>query len=933
MFHYSFSKDAMLIPYFYSGWTIFNNKGNPVQAYEPFFTTSNQYESNVLAGVSTLTLYDTAQRPVVLLKPDHTWSKTIFDGWSKWDWDFNDTCLISDPSLDLDVGGYFKRVPTTFYMPSWYDARSGGALGTQEQLAAQKAAIHAATPSASYFDSMGRSFLSIADNKFQRSQSTSPTEQFYVARTLMDVSSNTRQVSDANTRLVETRDYDMIGTLIHSSNMDSGESWTLRSIANQNMYAWNSRGFEFRLVYDLKHRILQTFMSQGSTVSEMETEKIVYGETQASPESQNWRNQIVFAYDQAGVQNMQTYDFKGNLQNATRQFAVQYKTPIDWSTNVALDSAIYSAETLFDALNRPVKMTSPDGSILQPTFNISGQLQQVNATLKGSALSTPFMKDIQYDAKGQRLLEVYGNTVQTIYTYDEITYRVTNIVTKRDPTKFPNDCPTPALPAWPGCQIQSLHYVYDAVGNVTNIRDDAQQTIFFQNQRVEPSNDYTYDALYQLIEATGREHLGQGGVPVPYTQFNEVQTGLQHPNDGKAMGTYVENYFYDPVGNITSVSHQGSDPTKPAYTRTYNYSEPTLLPSQPAGTVNNRLTSTTIGSSTENYQYDGNPGLTGNITSLSHLSVMQWNYKDQLSATARQIVNSGTPETTFYVYDGSGQRIRRVTERQAAAGATATRRSERIYLGCYEIYREYAGDGTTISLERETLHIEETSKRFALIESLTIGESDGPAQLIRYQYTNKLGSVSIELDDTGSVISYEEYTPFGSSSYQGLRSLTQNRKRYRYTAKERDEESGFYYHGARYYMPWIGRWINPDPGGLKDGPNVFSYVGNNPVMRSDPTGLQGQPPYEELGPETMPDVPEVGAPYGTLKPIPPRSVNYRQARAEASAQNRPIREAGGITGRDVQVGHVTEARTVPESGVPENVVSKYREYPFLKKRY
>lgn len=64
-------------------------------------------------------------------------------------------------------------------------------------------------------------------------------------------------------------------------------------------------------------------------------------------------------------------------------------------------------------------------------------------------------------------------------------------------------------------------------------------------------------------------------------------------------------------------------------------------------------------------------------------------------------------------------------------------------------------------------------------------------------------------------------------------------KRYRYTGKERDEETGFYYHGARYYAPWIGRWTRCAPKELVDGPNMYSYVYGNPLRYTDPTGTQG----------------------------------------------------------------------------------------------
>ena len=61
-------------------------------------------------------------------------------------------------------------------------------------------------------------------------------------------------------------------------------------------------------------------------------------------------------------------------------------------------------------------------------------------------------------------------------------------------------------------------------------------------------------------------------------------------------------------------------------------------------------------------------------------------------------------------------------------------------------------------------------------------------------------------------------------------------KRYRYTGKERDIENGFYYHGARYRAPWLGRWVSPDPAGLVDGPSLYAYCLGNPVTLTDPSG-------------------------------------------------------------------------------------------------
>jgi RHS repeat-associated protein len=253
------------------------------------------------------------------------------------------------------------------------------------------------------------------------------------------------------------------------------------------------------------------------------------------------------------------------------------------------------------------------------------------------------------------------------------------------------------------------------------------------------------------------------------------------------------------------------------------------------GKQNNRLSSTTVGSIRpiiETYAHDSH----GNMTAMPHLPLMQWNFKDQLSATSRQVVNNGAPETTYYVYDGTGQRMRKVTERQ-----NGTRRNERIYLGGFEIYREYDANGNTLTLERETLHMMDDKQRVALVETRTAGNDGSPGQLIRYQFGNHLGSASLELDGAGQIISYEEYYPYGSTSYQAGRNMAEvSLKRYRYTGMERDEETGLSYHGARYHAPWFGRWTSVDPSGLDDGSNLYMYVRNNPLRFIDPNGTDAQ---------------------------------------------------------------------------------------------
>ncbi len=96
----------------------------------------------------------------------------------------------------------------------------------------------------------------------------------------------------------------------------------------------------------------------------------------------------------------------------------------------------------------------------------------------------------------------------------------------------------------------------------------------------------------------------------------------------------------------------------------------------------------------------------------------------------------------------------------------------------------------------------------------------------------------LETDDNGNIISYEEYHPYGTSSYRVSKPGSDiSLKRYRFSGKERDDETGFYYFGARYYAPWLGRWTSSDPAGMTAGYNLYRYCSNNPIMYHDPNGM------------------------------------------------------------------------------------------------
>lgn len=779
-----------------SGRTVLNNKGKAVMQYEPYFSVTHRYEDApelVEVGFTPLMYYDPAGRLIKTEFPDGTFSKVKFDSWLQRTFDQNDTVQASD----------------------WYAARVGGAMGPAEQDAAQKAALHHDTPAVAHLDSLGRLFCTVAHNKFLDRAANLVREEFYSTRIGFDVENNQRKVTDARGLEVLRQDFQMLGAVAHSLSADAGERRTLNNAAGKPIRTFDGRGHTVRAVYDSLQRPTHLFVQEGGN-AEVLAERAVYGEALPNAAKFNLRGKLYQHYDGAGFVTNERHDFKGNLLSHTYQLAVEYKQQVDWSPLAALtdaqaiasppaallESETFTTATEYDALNRPIKLITPDQSEVHPGYNEAGLLERVTANLHGDTQPTGFVNGVSYNAKGQRTEINYRNGATTLYEYDEKTFRLTRLLTTRSSD---------------GAKLQDLVYTYDPVGNITAIRDRAQQTVYFNNQAVAAGAAYDYDATYRLIEATGREHLGQTGnalnAPQQPTDDDQFRINLPHPSDGHAMGNYTERYEYDEVGNILKMIHAA---LSGSWTRQYAYD-----PSS------NRLlvTSNPSGSLTDTYDYDAH----GNMTRMPHLKAMQWDFKDHL-----QSVDLGGGGNAYYTYDSAGQRVRKVWEKQGGLV------EERIYLGGYELFRRRLNG--SLELERETLHVMDNKRRIAMAETKTVDNGKAvspPSSLLRYQLDNHLHSASLELDEQAQIISYEEYYPYGNTSYKAVRNQTETPRRYRYCGKERDEESGLDYFGNRYYATWLSRWLSVDP--LADERpqwTPYVYVRDNPVVNYDPTGSQ-----------------------------------------------------------------------------------------------
>ncbi len=783
-----------------TGRTVVNNKGNPVKQYEPYFSATHEFEEDddlVEWGVTPTIHYDALGRATRIDFPDGTYTKTLFGVWKQEAWDQNDT-------LDDATN-------------AWRVFRLTLATDHPDRIAYDQAVLHAATPSRTYVDALGRPFLAIAHNK------QGSTDELIATRTVLDIEGMPKRVIDPLDRTCQTYAWSIAGQLLAESNIDKGDRWSIATVLGEMLRRWDQRGQMFAADYDVLRRPTHLFLTVASTQTTLE--RRYYGDDAgvSAPQVDNLKGRPIAIYDGAGLQKLGPYDFKGNLRGGARKLTLLANasaTP-DWSaldgvtsaataegtTVVALLEPTEYVETrLYDALNRITQLVTHDTSEFTPTYNDAGLLEAVDVRIRGASVATSFVKNIDYDAKGQRTLIEYSKdggdnaAFATAYTYDALTFRLKRLVTTR---------------VSPSTTLQDLSYTFDAVGNIVRIKDEADQGPLFTNAVVLPENVYVYDAIYRLISATGREHKSLGDVQVD--ESDRPLQNLPHANDSTAVRAYEESYEYDVVGNILEMFHASGANT---WTRSYDYGDGST----------NRLAATSVPAPVNSVSYAHD--LHGNMTAMPHMAAITYTPFDQMQTAEIATVDA------YYVYDSSGQRVRKVVD------TNSNLIKERIYLGGYEIYREWVS--AAIDLERQTLHVMDGVQRVAMVETKTIEDGGGagtPTPRLRFQLGNHLGSATLEVTETGAVISFEEYTPYGVTAYRSSNGDSEvSARRYRYTGKERDDETGLYYNGARYLAAWLGRWTGADPIGIgADGPGLYNYTRGSPVNYTDPSGTQQKP--------------------------------------------------------------------------------------------
>jgi RHS repeat-associated protein len=206
------------------------------------------------------------------------------------------------------------------------------------------------------------------------------------------------------------------------------------------------------------------------------------------------------------------------------------------------------------------------------------------------------------------------------------------------------------------------------------------------------------------------------------------------------------------------------------------------------------------------------PLKTGNQNLLSTSTTSQvgrtpWTYTYDTENHLLSASKTGT--SASYVYDPLHRQI------QKTVGTT---KSRYVYAGWQRI-ADY--DGTAGTLQNR--YVYGTSLDEPLIEVSSSGT-------LTYFHADRQGSIIATTNSAGAVVNEYKYGPYGESA--ALVGTT-----FGFTGQRYDSETGLYHYKRRQYSSTLGRFLSIDPLLYKDSLNLYAYVVNDPVNKSDALGL------------------------------------------------------------------------------------------------
>jgi len=805
-----------------SGAQTHDNKGRVVEKYGPFYSAGWDYVEplNAQRDKKATLFYDPRGHAIRTLSPDGSEQRVVFG-----------------VPVDLADPEVYEPTPWEAFT---YDANDNA--GRTHGVAAEAYREHWNTPASIEVDALGRIVAAVARNGSAQDADT----LWYVTRSTYDIQGNLVSIIDALGREAFRYMFDIAKRCWRIDSIDSGRRDTVMDALGQPVEARDSKGALTLGAFDTLNRPIRVWARDDFEGMVTLRQWIEYGdagdpdqaaEERASARERNLLGRAVRQHDEAGLVTVEAVDFKGNVLASARrviadaQMLSAYERAatdgwrvmpfqVDWQPTAGqpradldaelLEPAGYQTNRSYDALNRTTRHVFPrdvEGGRreLYLTYNRAGRLEQIRLD------DAVYIERITYDAKGQRTLVAYGNGVMTRYWYDPQTFRLARL--RSDPyTLVGDDAYRPR-----GQPLQDYVYEYDLVGNILTIHDRTPGSGIPDNPDALASPDprlgrllisgnaldrrFSYDPIYRLLTATGREcDAAPSGDP---------WTDALRCTDVTRTRAYTETYRYDPAGSLLQLAHAVNGG---GFTREFELQG-----------GNNRVQRLKIGWDPYEYSFDANGNLHSEATSRS----FEWDHCDQMKTFRTQVGNGEPSLHAQYLYDASGMRVKKLVRKQGGHFDTV------VYIdGLFEQHR-WKQVGSEAG-ENNRLHVIDDQQRVAVVR-VGITHPDDKRPAVEYQLGDHLASSSVVVSRDGSIVNREEYTSYGETSFGSFA-----RKRYRFTGRERDEESGLSHHGLRYYAAHLARWLSPDPVGTIDNHNPYIYCLNNPMVFRDYQGTNSE---------------------------------------------------------------------------------------------
>jgi RHS repeat-associated protein len=576
---------------------------------------------------------------------------------------------------------------------------------------------------------------------------------------------------------VKKQSFDALKRKLRIDDPDAGTKTFVYDAAGNVTETVDAKGQRILFTYDGANRPLSEnfVLAAGDATSDIVYH---YDDDKASEyaNAQHTLGRLSWVEDESGREYL-SYDARGNVVGKIKRI----KLP---DTGGTQDFVML---TQFDALDRPIKLTYPDGFSVTYRYNAQALLEAI----------PNFVGNLDYAASGQLLKRNTNDGATTLQTYDQ------RLRLKTLRTLAANNT-----------ALQDWQYQFDEASNITQI-DDLRTT---RTVADDDSRRFVMDDLYRLTKASylagAKDVIAYAYNPIgnmtrmtatlPSANLGEMTYGQ---NAGPHALTQVggASWAYDRNGNLIS---------KPGFA--YGWDTRDRL----------RVVTGTNGLK-QSHTYD-----------RANQRATKWVQTTQgstLTLYPDRLVEVRDGRLIKYVFAGE----MRVAEVRTPLQSVEWLRGFAGVLPGTLAHKAYLPVVLKSSVRLDVVQI-------GLMVQPEMPTAEAAQEQTVFYHADHLGSASVLVDGQGVVLERSSYLPFGAERVGSGDSGVSRR----FTGHVRDVDIGLDYAGARYLNVVTGRFVSVDPL-YRSAPdlaihspqklNTFAYASNNPQNRIDSSGLDDRP--------------------------------------------------------------------------------------------